>query len=348
MTTESTLPELASAREAARALPDLRAHFSSFLTSDPERLHFCAHSHHPWPDVTRAAQLRAWEDAAQHIDAKWEGEPLKAPGQKKSIVLGKGLAKNLGAKLGSKVVYTVTDKNGEVVQGLVRVTGIVETGGPSLDAALCLLPIDIIRKDLGYDEHEATMVAVFIDDHRRSADTAEALASEVPAESVALTWAQAQPELAGFIDMKESGAVVFEFIIMVLLAAGIFNTLFVSVMERLREFGIMAALGFTPRQLFGLVMWESTWLALVGLVGSALAIAAPYYHLSTNGLDYAAMIGEGAEVAGVAMDPILYVRILPESLLAIVAAVVLATLASGLYPAWRAGRANPADAIRLV
>ncbi|MEM7158043.1 MAG: FtsX-like permease family protein [Myxococcota bacterium] len=282
------------------------------------------------------------------LDAKWEGEPLKARDQKKSIVLGKGLAKNLGASLGSKVVYTVTDKNGEVVQGLVRVTGIVETGGPTIDSSLCLLPIDVIRKDLGYDEHEATLVAIFVSDHRRSADTAASMGAHVPADSVALSWAEAQPDLAGFIDMKESGAVVFEVIIMVLLAAGIFNTLFVSVMERLREFGIMAAVGFSPRQLFSLVMWESTWLALVGLVGSALAVAAPYHHLSTKGLDYSAMIGEGAEVAGVAMDPILYVRILPESLAVIVAAVVLATLASGIYPAWRAGRANPADAIRLV
>jgi len=65
--------DLDAARSAARALPDLRPHFSSFLESDPERLHFCAHSHHPWPDVTRSAHARAWADAAQHIDAKWDG-----------------------------------------------------------------------------------------------------------------------------------------------------------------------------------------------------------------------------------------------------------------------------------
>jgi ABC-type lipoprotein release transport system permease subunit len=264
------------------------------------------------------------------------------------VVLGAGLADNLGAELGSKIVYTVTDKHGEIVSGLVRVVGIVTTGGPSLDGSLCLLPIDVVRKSLGYGPSEATAVAVFIDDHRQSEAVAEALAPEVPEESVALTWAQAQPDLAGFIAMKEGGAVVFEVIIMVLLAAGIFNTLFVSVMERLREFGIMAAIGFSPRQLFALVMWESTWLALVGLVGSVVAIAGPYYHLSTKGIDYSALVGDGAEVAGIAMDPILYVRIHPESVVMIAAAVVLATLASGLYPAWKAGRANPADAIRLV
>jgi len=50
---------------------DLRAHFSRFLKADPERLHFAAHSHHPWPDVTREAQLEAWDDAARLVDDKW-------------------------------------------------------------------------------------------------------------------------------------------------------------------------------------------------------------------------------------------------------------------------------------
>lgn len=51
---------------------DLRAHFSRFLLAEPGRLHFAAHSHHPWPDVTRDAQLRAWDDAARLQDGKWE------------------------------------------------------------------------------------------------------------------------------------------------------------------------------------------------------------------------------------------------------------------------------------
>lgn len=51
---------------------DLRPHFSRFLGSDPHRLHVAAHSHHPWPDVTRDAQLAAWDLAAGRIDGKWE------------------------------------------------------------------------------------------------------------------------------------------------------------------------------------------------------------------------------------------------------------------------------------
>jgi len=50
---------------------DLQAHFSQFMGAVPGRLHFAAHSHHPWPDVTRAAQMQAWDNAARLMDGKW-------------------------------------------------------------------------------------------------------------------------------------------------------------------------------------------------------------------------------------------------------------------------------------
>jgi selenocysteine lyase/cysteine desulfurase len=55
-----------------RPMLDLRADFSHFLGAEPGRLHFAAHSHHPWPDVTRAAQLEAWDTAARLQDGKWD------------------------------------------------------------------------------------------------------------------------------------------------------------------------------------------------------------------------------------------------------------------------------------
>lgn len=48
-----------------------KAHFRRFLAADPDRLHVAAHSHHPWPDVTYAAQVQCWEDAARLADLKW-------------------------------------------------------------------------------------------------------------------------------------------------------------------------------------------------------------------------------------------------------------------------------------
>ena len=277
-----------------------------------------------------------------------EGE-FFAAADDEGIILGATLAENLDVKLGKRVVYTLTDKNGEIVSGLARVSGIVHSGAPSLDAGLCLLPIGTVREVLGYAPDEATQVAVFLRDNRDADRIAARMQAATTQDVVALTWNETQPDLYGFIAMKRGGMIVMEIILMLLIGAGIFNSLFVSVMERLREFGIMIAVGFSPRQIFGLVMWESLWLGLAGLFAAALVTAAPYYHLHTEGLDVSRQWGEqGAEVAGVAMDPTLFVSIYPENLIAIGVVVLVATMAAGLYPAWKAGRVEPVDAIKLV
>ena len=185
------------------------------------------------------------------------------------------LAANLGVTLGKKVVYTMTDKRGQIVEGLARVSGIVRTGAPSVDGGLCLLPIDTLRRVLGYAANEATEVAVFIRDQRRSDEVAARLGARLDGDAVALPWYETQAGLAGFIAMKVGGANFMKILIAVLIAAGIFNTLFVSITERMREFGIMLAIGYSPRDIYEMVMLESLWLGLVGLtIGTAITARA--------------------------------------------------------------------------
>jgi len=288
-------------------------------------------------DETTLSLLKALEEGAMFETA-----------DEKGIILGEKLADNLGVKLGRKVVYTMTDRNGEVVSDLARLTGVVKTGS-SLDAALCLLPIGKVHEVLGYGEDESLHVALFLKDHRKSGEVAARMSSALEKGAVALTWRETQPDLAGFIAMKVGGTIFFEIIILILVAAGIFNTLFVSVMERMREFGIMMAIGFSPGRLFRLVMWESLWLGVVGIVTAAAVTAGPYYYYHTRGMDFSNMMGGNkAEVAGVAIDPVMYVSIYPENAVAIALVVLLVTLLSGLYPAWRAGRVVPVESIKLV
>ena len=282
------------------------------------------------------------------LDAIVEGEFFSTSSDP-GIILGARLAENLGIELGSKVVFTMTDRTGEIVGGLARVSGLVRTGSDTVDAGFCLMPLDSVRKLLGLGPDEAIQVAVFVGDQRRSADVAEALATKVPDSVAVLPWFELQPQLASFIAMKIGGAVFMEIIIAILVAAGIFNTLFVSVMERMREFGILVALGFSPSRLFRLVMMESFWLAALGLVGAVLVTIGPYAYLYQTGIDVSAMLGEGGvDVAGVAMSTVLKIGIYPANAVMIAALALFAVLMSGLYPAWKAGRANPVETIQVV
>ena len=281
------------------------------------------------------------------LEALDEGEALE-PGDARGVILGHRLASNLGMELGDKVVYTVTDRNGEIVSGLARLRGTLRTNAPTVDGGFCLLPLDTVRDLLGYGDDEATLVAVFLQDQRKSGGVAGRLDRELGETVAAVPWNTSQPQLAAFIALKVGGAVVMEILIAVLVAAGIFNTLFVSVMERLREFGIMLAIGWSPGRLFRLVMMESVWLAALGLVGAFLITLGPYLYLSSTGLDLTAVYGGTVEVAGVGLDPVLKVGIFPRNAVLIGLFAVVATLASGIYPAWRAGKVQPVETIKVV
>jgi ABC-type lipoprotein release transport system permease subunit len=165
-----------------------------------------------------------------------------------------------------------------------------------------------------------------------------------------LTWDELQPEIQAFVAMKIGGGRLFELVIGALVAAGIFNTIFMSVLERTREFGILLAIGYAPRQLFAMVMFESMFLAVLGLIGCALVSAGPYWYLESIGIDMTEVYAQqgGIDIGGVGLDPILRIGIFPENLAVIAISIVLATLLAGVYPAWRAGRVDPVASIQQV
>ncbi len=267
----------------------------------------------------------------------------------KGIILGKTLARNLGAELGDKIVYTMMDKNGEIVAGMGRLSGTLGTGAPSGDASLFLLPLNRARETLGYAADEATHVGVFLADNRDSVAVAQDLRGQVGSDVASLAWSEIAPDLKAFVAMKKGGGRFFLIIIGLLVTAGIFNTLFMSIMERVREFGIMIAIGYSPAQIFRMVMWESVYLATVGLLLGLGMTAGPYYWLAKNGIDMSEMYaGQDVSVGGVGFDMHMNCGIYPESAIIIVCSIIFATLAAGLYPAWKAGRVEPVDSIKLV
>lgn len=288
-------------------------------------------------------------DSFEFGDDVVSGEMFETADQR-GIVLGQVLARNLGAELGNKVVFTMTDRSGQVVSHMERVTGVVATGAPSLDAALVLLPIGTVRGVLGYDPTESTQVALFVRDGRKSQRAAEHLRGALGSDVAVLTWDEIQPEIKAFVAMKVGGGRVFEIVIGLLVAAGIFNTLFMSVMERTREFGIMMAIGYSPRQLFALVMAESGLLALLGLVLGTLVTIPPYWYLYTHGIDMTEAYAQAGsvEIDGVGFDMVLRIGIFPENAVAIAVAIVLATVLAGVWPALKAGRVKPVESINLV
>ncbi|MBW1880901.1 MAG: ABC transporter permease, partial [Deltaproteobacteria bacterium] len=164
------------------------------------------------------------EYTLEWTDGLIAGELFTAPDDD-GIILGRLLARNLDAELGDKVVFTLTDKNGEIVSGMQRLSGIITSGSDATDGALVLLPIDTVRDVVGYDPTESTQVAIFLNNGRRTLTASERIDALIGPEAAVLTWDQMQPEIKTFIAMKKGGGAVMNIIIGLLVAAGIFNTI---------------------------------------------------------------------------------------------------------------------------
>ncbi|MBN2716340.1 MAG: ABC transporter permease [Deltaproteobacteria bacterium] len=293
-------------------------------------------------------------DNTRLLKGKLVGKPLKS-GDSQGVIIGAELAERLNLKPGQKLVYTLTDTNGEIVSALGRVRGVLHTGSRRVDQTLCMVDMNGLRRLLGYRATDVTQLAVFLTDYRDSKDVARALSASLVTSSFAgtvqaLPWETVNADLFGLVQTKMASAHIFELLILFLVAAGIFNTLYVSVMERMREFGILNALGFSRPRIFSLVIWESVFTAIGGLALALLVTAWPYYHMNTTGLDLAKMAADGKEmvVNDIAMNTVIHVDIYFEKLLSILAVAAGATLLSGLYPAWRAGNVVPVESIKLV
>jgi len=269
------------------------------------------------------------------------------PAETRGVLVGEVMARRLKLAPGRKLVYTLTDRHGEMVSGVARVSGIFRTGVIEADNGVVLLPIARLREILGYHQDEASMVAIFIADQRRSGPVRDRLVSILgDGEREILTWHETQADLAALIAMDRAGNYLMQFLIWLLVAAGIMNTMQMSVMERRRQFGVMQALGMGPGRIFHLIMTEALWIALCGLVAGALLTAPPYLYLRNVGLDLAAVIGTDYSAAGVLVDPLLKVRLFPERAVFIVVFLFILVLASALYPALAAARTRPLVAMR--
>jgi ABC-type lipoprotein release transport system permease subunit len=268
----------------------------------------------------------------------------------RGALIGAEMAKKLNLRPGRKMVITVTDKDGELASELLLISGVFRTGDHAADSGIVLVPLDRLRQTLGYGQGGVSLLAVYTDDLRRVANIRAALAEKLsrPGELEVLTWRETQADLAGLIAVDQLFNYLMQLLVGLVIAAGIMNTMLMSVLERTREFGIMLALGMSPAQVARLVLVESFWLGCLG-VALGIVITAPwFYYMSRTGIDLSGLVGEDYSAGGVLVDPVMKLRLFRESALAILAAVFLLTLAAGIYPAIRAGRVLPARSIKEI
>lgn len=245
------------------------------------------------------------------------------------IVLGKKLAEDLAVSIGDKVVVTAsTPQTGELLQDLFRVEGILSFGSDLVDQSMAFVKYQKIQKALGL-KNEVHEIAIKFKDGINVRNLPNTFWSSLSLEeNLAQPWSKLAPGITQAIDMSGTSMLIVASILFLLVGLGIMNTLFMSIYERIFEFGVLRALGTKESEVIKMVLYEGFFLGLFSaLVGLILAALISYY-LATVGIDYS-----GIEYNNVVFsDPIYFVYNLKQWV-AYPIITILFTALVGIYPA---------------
>jgi len=162
-----------------------------------------------------------------------------------------------------------------------------------------------------------------------------------------LVWDEALPEMQTLIELDRKNGEAVGYLIFIVVAFSIANTMLMSVLERVREFGLLGALGLGPGRIARLVLLESAVLGLIFIaVGVGLGLII-HGAMSTWGLDFSEWMTGGMEMSGVVLeDMVFYSKLVWSRWLTAAFVIFLLIILSASYPAWKATRQDPASAMR--
>jgi ABC-type lipoprotein release transport system permease subunit len=259
------------------------------------------------------------------------------------IVIGRKLATTLNTRVGKRIVLMSQDPDNEIADRGFRVVGIFDANVTSYEESYVFAGKTTTQKMLRIGDQVSELV-VLGDDFRDVEAEYDKTAELIDGRAEVLPWIELDAYLGTMLNVMDGFVFVWIVVIFLALSFGLVNTLVMAVFERVREIGLMLALGMRPIYILGQIVVESLLLLAIGLaMGSVLAWAA--VQPMKDGVDLS-IVGDGMEMWG--MSSVLYPElILSDVVLANVVVLVLGFLAS-LSPAWRAAHYEPIEAITKV
>lgn len=258
------------------------------------------------------------------------------------VIIGRKLAETLGVGVRSKVVLTFTDSEQHLTSAAFRVAGIIESSSLRLSEGYAfVLQEDLSRLLSLSDIHE---IAVLTDQQVEEEMVVNRYQSAYP-DDLPESWREIAPELAVMQEMYSSMLYVLIVIVMVGLVFGILNTMLMAVLERFKELGMLMAVGMAKLRVFFMVLLETLFLGILGSPIGLLLGWASISYFDTNGVDLSAY-SEGLESFG--YSSMLYPYIESGTYFAIVVAVIITAFVGAVYPAWKAIRLKPVEALHKI
>ena len=264
--------------------------------------------------------------------------------KKNAIVISKAMAKELDVKLKSKIVLTFQDYNGEITGAAFKVVGIFKTTNSVWDKTHVYVKDSDLRKVLELPQDRSHEIDILLDDYTQASQISNLLQEKYP-DVLSEDWAKIQPYINFITSYMDIMMGIFMIIILGALGFGIVNTMLMVILERTRELGMLMAIGMTKGRVFIMIMYETILLALVGAItGEILSMLLIKYYGKT-GIDVSSM-AEGLEAVG--YSALTYPSLEPIRYLQITVMVFITGIIASIYPAIKALKLDPANAIRTI
>ena len=260
------------------------------------------------------------------------------------IVISKKLAEKLNVKIRSKIILTFQSDDGNLIGGAFRVAGIFKTDNSTWDE----LNVFVKSKDIidlaGFNDNKIHEIAILLND----TEDAEAVTQKIKSQFGHLNvmqWKEIQPELGMMNDMVDQMLYIFMLIILLALGFGIVNTMLMVILERVRELGMLMAVGMNKLRLFNMIMLETIFLSLTGGVLGMIIGALFIEYFGEVGIDLS-IVSEGLETFG--YSAYIYPEIGLDYYIVLTIMVIFTGIIASIYPAVKALKLKPAEAIRAI
>ncbi len=264
------------------------------------------------------------------------------PGDPDGIVVGQALLKRFKTRVGHKLILTARAANGQVVSRAFRICGVYRSQFEATEKQYAFCRLDTARRFFGLG-NAVSEIAVMLPNMNAADSVSAALRARLGGQALTVNdWMDLLPTIRAYIEIWNVYLYVWDLIVFIAMAFGLINTLLMAVYERMREFGLVRALGMTPRQVLRGVLVEAAVLLFCGLAAANLLAWATVAYFAHHGINMGAF-ASGAEYFGI--SPVIRPMLSwPDVLTANFMTLVLGLVVS-LYPAWKAGRFPPIQAI---
>ncbi|MDR2425488.1 MAG: FtsX-like permease family protein [Prevotellaceae bacterium] len=259
------------------------------------------------------------------------------------IVVSRKIADKLKVRLKSKLVFTFQDVQGEMQSIAFRVCGIYKTTNGMFDESNIFVRLGDIAAYTGLPPGAVHELAATVADLQTCELVAPQMKTLFPNMCVQ-DWGEINPTLRMSLAWTDMIAVVLIGIFLFALSFGIINTMLMAVLERTRELGVLGAIGMTKGRIFRMIMLETVFLTLAGSVAGVALGAAVIIPSMTTGIDLSFLMGDLFEDYGYGST--VYPKLNMEMLIEIFIMVILAGIISAIYPARKALKQKPVEAMR--